>query len=780
MTGFRERVELSFASLCQTLVRHKLLTLLLSVALLAITAAPSGQLRRESSMVSLFHKTDPARVVYESFQERFGKDDLLLVVLQPDDVFATEFLSSLEQVHKKLAQHTPYLAKITSLVNVRDTRGENDQLLVEELMPKVPKTEAALKAFRQRVLANPSYRDYLVSSDGKLTAIVLEPLAKRPDQDQADSGTSPTGQMVTVDTAEFIEMYAKVREIAEPYRARGIALHYAGHPVLAAVLQQAMQDDVARLMPLAFLVSIGFLVLLFRNVTGVLLPILIVTASILSTFGCMVWLDIPMTNVTVGLFALLTVVGLADAVHILSIFYRCYRDGAEKEQALTYAFGHSGLPVLLTTLTTGAGLMSLAWADVAWVADFGLAAPIGVAFAFVYTLLFLPALVALLPVRRPRAVTPGKQPLADRCLIWIGNLAVRRSGWVIASWLLLLVLALVGLSQVRLSQNGLKWFPENHPIRTATKVIDDGFGGTLTFEISIDSGKENGLYDAQLMQQLSKTVETFERYQRNGIKMGKAISVATVLKEVNQALNNNDAKHYKIPDSNQLIAQELLLFEMSGSDDLERMVSTDYRHLRLTLTVPFADAILYLDVLADIEQHLRDHYAGLSYSITGMNALFIQTVSNILTSMAKSYPIALVVVTVLMIVLLGRIRFGLLSMVPNLAPILIIIGAMGWLEIPFDFSTMLIGAIAIGLVVDDTIHFLHTFAREQAITNDVPKAVRATLLTTGRAIFITSMTLAAGFWSIQQRCCKTFSTLARCCLALCCWRCWLISCSCRH
>jgi predicted RND superfamily exporter protein len=725
--SFRQTIETRFAELGSWAFRRRLTALGIALLLCAVSIAPLGSLRSENSMESLFHPTDPARLALEEFRERFGNDELFIILLEPPDLFDTSFLTRLKQIHWELEEAVPYLADINSLVNARLTRGEEEQLVVGELLERVPETPEEMAAFRTTVLSNPLYRNSLVSADGRYTAIGIEPdLFHLPD---------PLGEAEPrkLETAQYSQMLERIEAILSPHREAGIGVAIAGQPVVSVVLFEAMQTDVATITPLTLLMVVFLL-----------------CAALLSTLGTMAALGIPLTNIAGILPTFVLVVGVADSVHVLSLFYQRYREQPDAAQAMRHAFGHAGPPVLLTSLTTAAGLLSFSTADVAWVSHLGIVAPIGVLYALVYTVLLLPALVSLLGVRWRASTSEATSPLSDRVLLSFGDLAVGRPRAVILVWVLLLLAAAYGFVGLRLSQNGMKWLPERHPLRVDTAKIDAGMGGTLTIEIILDTGEESGLYDAELMKQLESSAAEFEGYRRGPIRIGKAATVTTVLKEVNRALNGNDPAAYRLPDTDQLVAQELLLFEMSGSDDLERIVSTDLRAVRLTLSTPFEDGMLYTEVIDEIDARLREEYSSTEVAITGITTLFTQAIENILTSMARSYPAALIVVTLLMILLLGRLEIGLLSMVPNLLPILIVTGLMGWLRIPFDFATMTVGSIAIGLVVDDTIHFLHAFSRDLEGGADVRAATRHTLLTTGRAMFVTSLTLVAGFLAYTQ------------------------------
>jgi predicted RND superfamily exporter protein len=445
------------------------------------------------------------------------------------------------------------------------------------------------------------------------------------------------------------------------------------------------------------------------------------------------------------LTSFLLVVGIADAVHILAIFYPHYREHGDKRAAIVHALGHSGLAVLMTSVTTAAGLLSFIAADVKPIADLGIAAPIGIGFALVYTVILLPAMIAVFPMRRGKP--KGEQlSLMDRLLAAVARMSCSRPVLILVIALIITIVSVAGMTRLRFSQNGVKWFKESSPIRQATELIDDKLRGTLILEVVIDTGKANGLYEPELLQQLERSMTYLEGLRHGDVYVGKASSLDTIVKEINRALNENRQEHYTIPDDRKLIAQELLLFEGSGSDDLEQLVDPDFSMVRCTLKVPFIDAFYQVGLIDAVSAHLESAFPQASITITGSNALYVKMFHNIITTMTKSYMISLSIITLLMMILIGRVRIGLLSMIPNLLPLVVILGVMGWLDIPLDMSTVLIGSVAIGLVVDDTIHFMHNFRRYFEQSGSVEKAVAMTMDTAGRAIMVTSIVLAGGFY----------------------------------
>ena len=261
-------------------------------------------------------------------------------------------------------------------------------------------------------------------------------------------------------------------------------------------------------------------------------------------------------------------------------------------------------------------------------------------------------------------------------------------------------------------------------------------------------------YDRDFLLALDTLTEELERYENDELFVGKVLSVTTILKEINQALHGNDAHHYTIPPNDRLIAQEFLLFENSGSDDLQDVVDARFRTARVTIKVPWRDALSYVGFMDDIRALFERDFGdmklaggeGVQIEITGIMSLFGRIIFAAMHSAAQSYVIAMGVITLMMILLIGNLRLGLLSMVPNLGPILVVLGFMGWFSIPLDMFTMLIASIAIGLAVDDTIHFMYHFKRNYSRTSRVDLSVSEALHTAGRAIITTSIVLSTGFF----------------------------------
>jgi predicted RND superfamily exporter protein len=483
------------------------------------------------------------------------------------------------------------------------------------------------------------------------------------------------------------------------------------------------------------------------------LPLLIVGLTLTSTLGIMAKMGIFFKTPTIILPSFLLAVGVGASIHVLSLVYQYLRKDDDKNDAIVHAYSHSGFAIVMTSLTTAAGLASFATAEVAPIADLGLFSAVGVMLSLFFTIFLLPALLAIIPLKKKKETENNKITIFDRLIDWVADVTTSRPKLIVIIAAMGIILAIVGLPRLQFSHNLLSWLPDDLPVRTATESIDNNLRGSVALEIVLDTGKENGLYDRDVLLAINSLAEDLEQFKQDDLFVGKVIAVSTILKEIHQALNENRPEMYAIPDNAALIPQEFLLFENSGSDDLQDFVDSRFQLARITIKVPWRDSLAYVPFIKEIEQRFSTAFADLDkagkpviVTTTGIMALFARILHATMYSAAQSYGIALVVISIMMILLIGNLRLGLIAMIPNLGPILIVMGVMGWFAIPLDMFTMMVASIAIGLAVDDTVHFIYNFKRYYSRSGDVREAVGHTLHTAGRAMLTTSIVLSIGFF----------------------------------
>jgi hydrophobe/amphiphile efflux-3 (HAE3) family protein len=761
MANIRYRIEKWFETFAHTIYRHRIKTIIITLLLTAALVSQIPKLHIDTSTEGFLHENDPTLLAYNSFRDQFGRDEVIIIAIKPPKIFMQAFLKKLKSLHEELEENVPYIDDITSIVNARNTRGEKDELIVEDLLEHWPVNETQMAVLKNRVLTNPMYANLLISGYGDFTTIIIKTHSHSmlgQDEDVLEGfedSTSEDSNAIAkhpqkinyLTDEENSRAVATVRKIIAKYQADDFQTYIAGSPVVTHFLKRSVMKDMRKFMALAIGTVAILLFMMFRRISGVILPLITVILSLLSTLGIMSLAGTAIKIPTQILPSFLLAVGVGTSVHILAICFHRYQQNGDKEASIAYALGHSGLAVVMTNVTTASGLLSFSTSEVAPVADVGVYAGIGVLLAFIYTVVLLPALLAIMPIKSKKQNSSSTNTsLMDRFLSGVSNFSTGHPIPILVVSFVIIILSVGAATKIRFSHDILRWFPQKNEIRIATEKLDQKMRGTLNLEVIIDTRRENGLYEPDMLNRFEKAAAYAESLAYEDVFVGKAWSLTTILKEINQALNENRPEFYAIPQDRDLVAQEFLLFENSGSDDLEDLVDSQFSTARFTIKSPFEDAYKYSEFFDNLQHYFENKFPDTDITLTGLMALLSRTIHNAIKSMAKSYITALVVITVLMVLLIGRIRIGLLSMIPNLAPILLMLGVIGATPIKMDLFTMMVASVAIGIAVDDTIHFMHNFRRYYEQSNDPKLAVFQTLQTAGRAMLVTTVVLSSGFF----------------------------------
>jgi predicted RND superfamily exporter protein len=750
--ALRTWLENRFENWGRVSARHRWPIIASMIGLALALGSQLPRLEIDTSTESFLRSDDPARIVYASFLEQFGNDQRIIIALRPRQIFEPAFIATLQEIHRAVGSEVPFVADVTSLVNVRETRGRGDELIVRDLLEGSPLDAEDLLAIRERALANPLYQNFLFSKDQRTTTLVVELEAYTAGAGSNDmlSGFDEAGggDLLGLSGEQESQAVAALETLLERFRSDDLEIHMAGGPIMASRLASEMMVNMPIFMCMS-LVAVGVLLFaLFRRASAVFLPLLVVSLSIVSTFGAMALYGTRLGIPTQILPSFLLAVGVGGSVHLLVVFFRAYDDGQSSEEALAHALQHSGLAIVMTGLTTAGGLVSFLAADVLPVAELGIFAPLGIGFGLAYCMVLLPALLHTIPLARRAPRKSKRAGWIERALLWTGDQCVCHPKTVLTCMSAILLVAIAGITRLTFSYDPTSWFPSEDPVRIATEFVNAELGGSISLEVLVDTGKENGLHEPSLLKGLEELTDRSMQIEGVGnVSVGKVTSIVDVTKEIHQALNENREEYYAIPKSRKLVAQELLLFENSGTDDLEQLVDAQFQRARLTMNLPSASPSFYQPFIARVEALARETLGpNTEITMTGFASLMTRSLNAISTSLFRSYLIALAIITPLMFLLLGTLRTGLAAMVPNLAPIILILGLMGWTGIPLDTFTLLIGSIAIGLAVDDTIHFMHIFRKFYEELGDTPSAVRETLRTTGQALLVTSVVLSLSFF----------------------------------
>ncbi len=730
------RAQQRFGQLGDFIYRHPKSVLIATLIIAMMCCFSLYKLRIDTSNESNLDKSHPDVLAYKAFHQRYGFEEALVVMIKTPDIFTEARLEKLKAFHLALEANTYNLDRMKSLVNADVIYGEDDDLIVDNLIQSFPTTPEALATYKARVLGSPLLRENFLSRNTDYTAIYLYQKAYSPELYKGEKQP-----FTSMDQHRYVE---SVRDVVAQFEAEGFKVNLSGGPLIGDTLLTKIALETPIFALTSNLVIFLLLYFLFRRVTAVILPILIIDISLASTLGVMAGFDVALSSFSQILPAFILTVGVCDSVHFLSIFFQNYNKTHSKQEAISYALSHTGMPILLTSLTTMMGMLSFAMADIIPIGALGLFAALGVFIVFFFTLFMLPALMTLMPIKP----SPEKNRMIE--LSQIGLIKVGRFGWnnpkrIVALFALLFVVSGYFVSQLRFQHDPVKWLPPEQELPVSIELLNNEFYGSIAIEILLDTGTENGVKTTAFQNRLDSFNRAALDFEHDGVKVDTSRSIVDTVKQVNKSLHQNDEHYFSVPDNDELVAQELLFFEMSGGKDLDEQVTADGSGARVTMLAPWRDLIKYSNYLDQLEPWVRDYFEGFAdVSFTGVVYLLSPIQKMAIESMADSYLSASVVITLMMILLLG-IRLGLLSMVPNLLPIIAGMGLMYVFKLPLDLYSILIGSIAIGLVVDDTVHFLNSFQVYYKKTGDAEFAVMKTLETTGNALLFTTVLLFCGF-----------------------------------
>lgn len=761
MTEIKDYIDNFLARSARLFYRNSIKTLIVMILLTSVFGANLLQLTINTATEGYLDKNHPELVNFREFIDQFGRgtQDVCIAVKAPD-IFNLQFLSKLKSLHDEIEKSVPQLVNILSLINARNIRTESENLIVEELFETWPQAEEELIQLKKRAINNPLYINTLFSEDMTHATILIETKGFKEsggrkqadvfDGFESNMNSNPGKKEKPLEkefttSSDSCKIITSVYKIIKKYDAPGFEIYLSGSRAVNHYVSTALMNDMNLFFGLSIFLVIIILSIMFKRATGVVFPLLVASLSLLSTFGLMVFCKEPLTLPSQILPAFLIAVGVGYVIHILSIFFRNYDEQGDKEKAIAFAFRHSGLAIVLTGVTTSAGLLSFISAELAPVKGFGIFAASGVLFALIYTMILIPSLIALIPIKQKQSSggINKNQPI-NRLLSTIADFTIHHPYLILCFSALVILFSVAGILNIRLGHDIIRWMPEDSVLRRGTEKIDQALHGSNILHVVLDFKQKDSLMEPALLNKLDESKDILEKLTVGPVYVGKAWSIASIVKEINQALHDGQEAYYTIPQDKNLIAQEFLLFENSGSDDLADYTDKQFKKAHFFLKLPYLDAVYYGKFFEKVRQHFENMFPDTKIVLTGIFKIYIQTFASTLISMTRSYLFSMISISILMLLFLGM-RYGLLSLIPNLFPIIFSLGLMGWLNLPMNFSTMMMACIAIGLAVDDTIHFMNTFRKYYEKIGDVERAIHMTFQTTGRAVLMTSIVLTLGF-----------------------------------
>jgi len=685
--------------------------------------------RMETNLDKYMPQDHPAFIYSDKAESWFDiKDGIIIALENKDGVFNHETLTKVKKLTKEL-QKMKEIEKsdVTSLYTADNIVGTEDGMDVRAFYKRVPKDSAKLAELRQKVITNSMVFGKLVSKDETVAVII------------ARIGDN-------VFTQDF---YHRILKLAQKYEGPE-KVYVAGRPIVEGTLAYLGPKDMQRMVPLVVLVIIVVLFLLLRSAKSTLLTLLVVVLSSIWAFGAMATLNIPIYSVSTMIPVMLIAIGIAYGVHLYSHLFHYMDDhpGISKLDASVNMLQEMWKPVMMAAVTTMVGFISLLTSQVYPVKYFGIFSAFGVLVAFLLSVIFIPAGIMILGLpkfkKKNGQQEDGSDAKESRFAYRFADYLISHKKLVYISTIVVVGLSLYGTSKVWINSSFLDKFESDSEIRKTDRFINEHFGGTSTLNVILEGNKPDTFKEPAVL----KTMVKMQDDVVNSLPVvGDAFSLGDFLKRMNKVLHADSAKYDVIPDNQDLIAQYLLLYEMSGDPaTLWQVVTEDYKKANLTYQLKSDNSKALNSAIAIIEKYkpqfeklgVKVNYAGSGYKALVFTDL-------ILEGQISSLILSLIIVVVLLSLMFKKIKIGLIGSIPIVITTFISFGIMGLFGIPLSSTTALISSIAIGIGIDYAVHFIDRYRINAGLTKDKTLTSHFTMYHSGKAILFNAIVVIAGF-----------------------------------
>ena len=673
---------------------------------------------------SLFSEDDPQLAALESLEDTYSVSHTALVAIVPQagSVFTRETLGAIEEL-TEAAWRTPYSNRVDSLTNYSHSEAFGDDLVVAPLVDDAQsKNNEELARIEQIALSAPQIAGRLVSRDGRVAGMAINfVLPENPDP-------------AVVELTDYLNALLDQARANHP----DIAYYLTGDVVINRIFADVTKDDMENLSPIVFLLIVVMTAVLLRSVFATLAVIVTLMFTINTTVGFAGWIGTVFSPVNAGVPIIVMTVAVADSIHVVTAALAGMSRGLGRNEAVTESLRGNTWPVFLTSVTTAIAFLSLNASDSPPFHVLGNLVAFGVTCALVYSMTLLPALLSILPLRAPRAPADGPG-FFDRFAVFV----IARRTFLLWFVTLLTVVLVMGILRIELTDNWTEYFDDRYAFRRDTDFVIENLTGMESLEYSLNAGREGGITDPDYL----RTVDAFAEWFRKQPEVTHVQAFPDIMKRLNKNMHGDDPTFYRLPGDPELAAQYLLLYEFSlpFGRDLNDRIDVAKSATRMTVVMRSLSAQQQRDLDARGLAWLQANAPGLATPATGVSIVFSHLSQRNIHSMLRSTIIAMGLISFILIWFLKSLRLGLVSLVPNFIPAAMSFGLWGYLVGQVGLAGSVMTAIAFGLIVDDTTHFLSKYQKARGEGLLAPEAVRSTFRTVGQALWTTTVVLAAGF-----------------------------------
>ncbi len=739
-----------FAAIAGWSYDHRWWVVLFSVLLLAASLGLAGGARTDASYEAYFDPRDPTYRYYEQFRDDFGSDEISYILYEAPGrehgVFDYEVMRKILRLTELLEDEVPFVYEVTSLASAERMDGVEDGVEIRALRDDFPASQEELLALRERYVGEPLFVGGIVSEDARYGAIILE---------MDRSSTDPLDEIrLDPEAGDALDnLYPQVtdnaiRDILARPEFAGLEFHHSGDVPWNAIYNVVIAEESVVLGAATAGVIALMLLFFFRSFVGVAAPTIVVQMSVIGVVAFIALLDWKLDLSFSSIPTLLTAIGVAHSVHILSEFRARFVEIGDRREALVRTLYLVGTPCMMTAITTAIGFGSMSLAPIKTIAHMGVYSAFGVILCFVLSLTLL---LAFLSFGRsaPRATDMERLVLRAKggramsaFLAGTVRFVIRRRLAILAVSAAVFVFSVGGITRLRVDFYWLSDFYDSEPLVRSTIYMDEIMGGVTNLVLLLDSEDPEGIKEPAALAE----VERLQAWADRQDLVRKTYSAVDILKDFNQTFHAEDPAFYTLPGSRELVAQYLLLYESAGGTEAQEYLSSDFQRARLELRLRLEKASETAKLVESLKEELAVRPPeATSVSVTGIGALWLKLLDHIVSSQIRGFALAFGLIGLLMCLVFRSIPVGVISMLPNLAPIVLTLGVMGWMAIDLDYYKASIAAVALGIAVDDTVHLVSRYRYEFNRCGNYEEALSAALTDVGRALLITSVALVLGF-----------------------------------
>jgi len=713
------------------IVKHPMLVILAFLSFTFLAASGAQNLVFKSDYRIFFDEDNPELLAYDSIQKIYNKSDnvTFIVVPKDGDVFTVEHLVALKALTKQSWQ-VPYSTRVDSLTNFQYTYAEEDDMIVEDLVMNAQSLSAEdVTQIKYIALNEPQLVNKIVSQLGHVS--VVDVAVKLP-------GIDPAG--------EVPEVVSYVRKLKDDFLKAnpGTQIHLSGMVMMNNAFAESAMTDGTTLIPLMFLTVIVIIGLLLRTISGTFATVLIIFMSIAGAMGLAGWMGFYLSGPSSSAPTIILTVAVADCIHILASMFYEMRHGADKKTAIIKSLQVNLQPIFLTSITTAIGFLSMNFSDIHPYRDLGNIVAMGGMLAFVFSVTIFPALLSVLPMR-----VKVQDDVTQDKMSRLADFVINKRKMLLSLVGVVVIASTIFIPKNEINDDFVKYFDETVPFRTATDFMQENLSGMTLLELSVKSGESNGVNNPYYL----KKVAQFSDWLRAQPETDHVNTLTDTLKRLNKNMHGDDPAWYKLPDSREMSAQYLLLYEMSlpYGLDLNTQLNVDKSSTKVIATFENLSSNQQIELGQRINTWFASNAAPFELDFASPSFMFANIGQKSIKSMLLGTVVALLLISILLGFALKSWRFGLISLLPNLLPAAVAFGVWGMINGQIGMSMSMVIGMTLGIVVDDTVHFLSKYLHARRNNNsDAKAAVHYAFGNVGSALWITTLVLVAGFTVLAQ------------------------------